>query len=139
MSYMGARADWMPAPLIEDVFRDQKEFQRLMQLPIDSEDPETKNRLAEIYLFKLIEEVVELRKTQPSGLVIHKKTPKIDRSEMLAETADVAMFLIDFMIVREITVFELMMKIKEKQSVNFAKRQSQLLEEKLREESKEDE
>ncbi len=116
---------------IEDVFRRQIEFQELCGLDIYSKSELELNILSETFLFKVIEEVIELRKTMPSGLNPSAKVqPIIDKQEMINELCDVSLFLINFMLTRNITISEVLDSIIEVQNNNFAIKKSKLLKEK---------
>ncbi len=108
---------------LQQIIDRQRDFQELCGVNISTNDNHEKNLIAEVFLFKLIEEVVELRKTQPSALNSAAKTqPQINRQEMLNELADVCLFLINFTIIRDITTIELLNAIKSVQDNNFAHR-----------------
>ena len=99
--------------------QNQRAFQKLCGVPID--DLERADELAETFLYKAIEECIELRKTNPSGLMRYSKTQpgEINRDDMLGELSDVVLFLINFMIVRKITFEELMNNMLKIQENNF--------------------
>lgn len=106
----------------EQVFERQRELQRIHGFPIDSINPNDQNRMAEVYVFKAIEEAIELRRTQPSVMIpMAKVQPKIDRSEMLKELCDTFLYLFNFMIVRRINFDELMAYMNTVQENNMAK------------------
>ena len=101
----------------------QKKFQKLCGKHIETEDNFTKSLLSEMYLFKAIEEIVELRKTFPSALNDSAKIqPKIDRNELLKEFCDVALFLLNFSILWKISLNEFIESLKLVQSNNFKKK-----------------
>lgn len=96
----------------------QLEFQKLCDIDLTANEHE----LSEMYLFKAIEEVVELRKTLPSHLNKWAKTQGEDnREETLSELADVLLFLLNFSIVKKITPEETLIAIMKKQEENFLK------------------
>lgn len=100
------------------ILQNQITFQNLAGIDILNE----KNNLAlmEGYLFKAIEECVELRKTFPSAFNSVEKNPgNLARPEMLAELADIFLFLANFMIATQLTICEVVQAIEEKQKVNL--------------------
>jgi len=108
---------------LETIIEKQRKFQRLCNKPIDSKDPFTQSLLSETYLFKLVEEVFELRKTFPSALNDSSKhQPEIIREELLKEGADVILFFINFCLVHEVQIEEFFDIIEKVQTNNFQKK-----------------
>lgn len=109
---------------VNDLIEEQVKFQDLCGADIFTKDTHQQNVNAEIYLMKAIEEIVELRRTQPSGLnpAWKGQGKPIDRDKMIKELADVHFFLLNFMISRGITVLDLLSVIKDVQNRNFEKR-----------------
>jgi NTP pyrophosphatase (non-canonical NTP hydrolase) len=105
---------------MHNIIQAQKDFQKLVGTPM--EDPAQTNFLSEIFLFKAIEEIIELRKEFPSGLNKRSKTMKQpDEQRLYEELSDVVLFLLNFMIVRGMTVEKLLAVIKEVQLNNTNK------------------
>jgi len=103
---------------MEEIINKQIKFQEVVGSPIH--DKTQTNVLAEIYLFKAIEEIVELRKEFPSGLNSKSKTMKEpDEQRLYEELSDVVLFLINFMIVRGLKIEKLKETINSVQDNNF--------------------
>lgn len=105
---------------MDEIFQRQREFQETTNVGID--DSSKKDFLSEVFLFKAIEEIIELRKEFPSGLNKNSKTMKeADDNRIYEELSDVLLFLVNFMIVRGLDVNTLYDKIGEVQNNNFDK------------------
>lgn len=115
--------------MLDKIISLQKEFQRLAEVKIDTLVSNEINALSEMYLFKSIEEIVELRKTFPSELNKWSKNQpiEIDKQEVLAELSDVLLFIINFCIVRKITPVQVIETLSKVQEVNFRKLKSKKL------------
>ncbi len=100
----------------------QIQFQTKVNLPIETTDEDEKYELGEIYLFKSIEEIVELRKEFPSIMNKYAKNQKKpDMEKILNEFSDVLFFLMNFAILWRITPEMMLEKMKEVQTNNFKK------------------
>lgn len=107
---------------INDIVLLQKIFQKLAGLPIESDTFEDKATLSEVYIFKAIEELVELRKTIPSTMnKWAKNQPEMSRQRMKEELSDVILFLVNFTIVWDLTISEILDAVSKVQTVNFQK------------------
>lgn len=107
---------------IQDILDLQREFQLLCEVDIDTCDADKVNELSETFLFKAIEEIIELRKTFPSVLNKWAKTqPTENKAETLDELSDVLLFLVNMCLVRKISPEEVLMALKTKQQINFQK------------------
>lgn len=108
---------------MEEILRLQREFQRLCEIDIDTIVAKEINELSETYLFKAIEEIIELRKTFPSELNKWSKSQpdEENKQETLDELSDVGLFLMDFCLVRKITPEQVLEALKTKQKFNFTK------------------
>lgn len=107
---------------VNNIFRRQEEFQELCEVNIHTLVASEVNELSEMYLFKAIEEIVELRKTFPSELNKWSKNQGSEKSlEIMSELSDVALFLINFMLVRKIMPRDLLSAIEYVQGINFLK------------------
>lgn len=85
---------------IDNIIKRQKEFQRAVGFPIDSISEIDRNDMSERYIFKLIEEAVELRKEFPSSInPWSKKQKSADLQRVKEEFSDVVLFLINIAIV----------------------------------------
>ncbi len=107
----------------------QKEFQRLYGIDLDTVDQRQKNLLAEAYLYRAAEEVFELRRTQPEGVLGRKTKQCENRRVMIHELIDILLFLANFQLTREITWEEIIEELPQVQRNNFEKRLQQLREE----------
>lgn len=76
----------------------QKDFQRVVGFPIDSLSARDRDEMSEKYLFKAIEEIVELRKEFPSVMNPWSRTQRqIENLDAIKdELADVMLFLVNF-------------------------------------------
>lgn len=82
---------------LQQITDSQKEFQRLVSFPIDSITAKDRNEMAEKYLFKMIEEIIELRKEFPSVINPWSKSQKDeDVTRIKEELSDIFLFLINF-------------------------------------------
>lgn len=100
----------------------QKQFQREVGYPIDSITESDRNEMSEKYVFKLIEEAVELRKEFPS--VVNpwsKKQKPADLQRIKEEFSDVLLFLTNIAIVWKLSPEEIMKMVEEVQDNNFMK------------------
>lgn len=105
-----------------DIFEIQRELQRIHGFPIDSLYQGDRDRIAEIYIYKAMEELIELRKTQPSSLIpMSKVQPVINRDEMIKELVDVFLYLANFMLARKISIEEFYETLKKVQANNYKK------------------
>ena len=104
--------------MIDEIIKKQRDFQLLVGVPLDDKDQ--MNTLAEVYLFKAIEEIIELRKEFPSGLNKESKTMKeVQDVRLYEELSDVLLFLVNFMIVRGMSIDKLKSTITRVQTNNF--------------------
>lgn len=99
----------------------QKEFQRVVDFPVDSISAADRDEMSEKYLFKAIEEIVELRKEFPSVMNPWSRTQREieNLDDIKAEFADVYLFLMNFLNVWKITDDEILDAIMAKQEKNF--------------------
>src|SRR3990167_9586497 len=108
--------------MIEKIIEKQKEFQRFVGFPIDSNLESDRNELSEIYLFKMIEEIVELRKEIPSTMnKWSKKNGFAQKERVLEELSDVMFFLMNFCITWKLTEEEILNVMTKVQDNNFDK------------------
>lgn len=107
---------------LETIINKQRELQRLVEFPIDSIRESEINQLGEVYIFKAIEELIELRKEFPSVMNKWSKKQKVtEKSRVLEELSDVMFFITNFCIVFKITPDELLKTMSDVQEVNFDK------------------
>lgn len=113
----------MNSKTINDLFEFQKQFQiKAMGVDVTELDAKKRLALAEGFVFKAIEECVELRKTFPSSFNKVEKHPgQCDENEINRELADVFIFLINFMLVMNISSETLLKTLIEVQLVNLTK------------------
>lgn len=107
---------------LDTLIEDQKEFQRGLGWPIDSVSENDRNELSEKYIFKMIEEAVELRREFPSVVnpwSKHQKAADLDRIK--EELSDVILFLMNFCIVWKLSPAEVFDSVKKVQLNNFRK------------------
>ncbi len=108
--------------MLNRVSRRQRAFQTMVGLNIDTIVEEDRNRLAEMYIFKGIEELVELRKTFPSVLnKASKHTPNVDMIRVKEEASDTLLFMLNFLMVFHIDFNEILETVDLVQNNNFAK------------------
>jgi uracil-DNA glycosylase family 4 len=107
---------------ITDLIKLQEDFQLAVGFPIDSQLESERNRLSEIFLFKAIEEIIELRKEFPSAMNPWAKTQKFaDTSLVLKEYCDVLLFLINFANLWKFSPEQILESLKSVQHANFQK------------------
>ena len=104
------------------MIKKQRQFQLALNIPINTLDEQKKYELSEIFLFKAIEEIIELRKEFPSVLNKHSKTQKEPiRERVMSELSDVLFFLINFSLLWKVTPANLLKYMSEVQKNNFKK------------------
>lgn len=107
---------------LEELVENQKEFQRGLGWPIDSVSESDRNELSERYIFKLIEEAVELRREFPSVMNPWSKHQKsADITRIKEEFSDVLMFLINIAIVWKFSPEDVLESLIKTQKNNFKK------------------
>lgn len=108
--------------MLDEILKRQREFQKLCGINIDTILASEINSLSENFIFKAIEEMVELRKTFPSELNKWSKSrPLENRRETLDELSDSLLFLANFMLAKKISVPEMLESIQRVQRNNFIK------------------
>lgn len=108
--------------MLNEIIEKQKEFQRFLDVPIDSNLEHDRNELSETYIFKLIEEAIELRKEFPS--VINpwsKNQTEVKISRVKEEMSDVFLFFVNIMAMWRISPEELFETVKQVQHNNLLK------------------
>jgi uracil-DNA glycosylase family 4 len=107
---------------LAQILETQREFQKLAEVNIDTIVASEINALSEMYLFKAIEEIIELRKTFPSELNKWSKTQGDENlRDILSELSDVALFLMNFILARKISLDQLLEFLPVVQEHNFMK------------------
>jgi NTP pyrophosphatase (non-canonical NTP hydrolase) len=107
---------------VNQIISRQKEFQKAVGFQVDSDKESIRNELSEKYLFKAIEEIVELRKEFPSMMNPWSKSQGLsDEKRVREELVDVLLFLLNFAIVWRITPTEILEEMKKVQDKNFEK------------------
>jgi uracil-DNA glycosylase family 4 len=107
---------------IEKILERQLKFQKMVNLPVDSHELETQCKLSEIYIFKMIEEAVELRKEFPSMLNAWSKVQKTpDISRIKEEMCDVFLFFVNIMLTWKVSLDDLIEVLNSVQKNNFIK------------------
>lgn len=105
---------------LKSILENQVMYQKLMDIDISSKDPEVMSRLSEVFLFKMIEEAVELRKTIPSSMnKWEKNKPEVSRERILDESSDVLLFFLNFLILWDISPINLFNNVRKVQINNF--------------------
>lgn len=105
---------------LNEVIQKQKNFQVLVDFPFECLREVERNEASEKYLFKAIEEIIELRKEFPSAINPWSKIQKFaDMSRVKEEFCDVLLFLINFMNVWKFTPEELFETLISVQQNNF--------------------
>lgn len=100
----------------------QREFQKEVGFPIDSVTELDRNEMGEKYVFKAIEELVELRREFPSAInPWSKKQKEADITRILEEFSDVILFLINISLVWKISPKDMLDQIGKTQENNFQK------------------
>lgn len=108
--------------MLDKIIERQKEFQRFLGFPIDSNLGHDRNELSEKYIFKLIEEAIELRKEFPS--VVNpwsKKQKEVEIPRVKEEMSDVFLFFVNIMATWKISPEELFETIIQVQNNNLLK------------------
>lgn len=114
--------------MLDKIIEDQKEFQRLLDIPVDSLAEVDKLQMAELHVYKAIEELIELRKTFPSTLNKHEKNrPVINREEIKKEFCDSLLYHINFANVWNISVKEVLDTLSIVQDNNFKKAKEKIM------------
>lgn len=99
----------------------QKSFQKFVGAEIDSNVEEERLRLIEIYIYKLIEEGIELRKEFPSMLNIWSKQQKYyELPKVKGEMCDILLFFINICCALDIPFEDMIRHCTQIQANNFA-------------------
>lgn len=107
---------------LSQIIEGQREFQKLCEINLDTIVAKEINELSERYLFKAIEEIIELRKTFPSELnQWAKNQPEENRQETLYELSDALFFILNTCLVRKIAPIEVLDALAAVQEINFNK------------------
>jgi len=107
---------------INKIIERQKDFQRIVGFPIDSNLESDRNEMSEKYIFKLIEEAIELRKEFPSVMnPWSKKQKEVDLLRVKEEMSDVLLFFINLLATWKFSFEEILNVIEEVQENNFSK------------------
>ena len=107
---------------LNQILKRQKEFQKAVGFDVDSDKESVRNELSEKYLFKAIEEIIELRKEFPSMMNPWSKSQGLSNEQRVREElVDVLLFLLNFAIVWRISLDEILYEMKKVQDNNFAK------------------
>ena len=113
---------------IKTLLKNQIDFQKLVGLPIDTKVESERNELAEIYIFKMIEEAVELRREFPSTMNKWSKYNKpADMARIKEELSDVMFFLINFILTFKLTPEEILEQLESVQANNFQKVKAKMM------------
>lgn len=107
---------------IKKLFSVQFRFQKFVGFPIDSILEQDRNEMSEKYIFKMIEEAIELRREFPSVMnpwSKHQKGADLDRIKQ--ELSDVFLFFSNLLLVWKIPFDEFVEYVFEVQKKNFLK------------------
>lgn len=108
--------------MIEDIYQRQYSFQKFIDFPVDSNLEDDRNEMSEKFVFKLIEESIELRKEFPSMMNPWSKSQKQpDLIRIKEELSDVFLFFINFLMVWKIDFGDFTNFVKTIQDRNFQK------------------
>lgn len=103
---------------MEDLFREQRELQKLLGFEIDTDDPEEKRRLTKEYLLHISSEFSELLNATGSWKTNVEQDEKPKKFGICEELVDVLKFLVNIALVWNITPEDLIEVSKEKHIVN---------------------
>lgn len=111
------------------IVKRQIEFQYMTGFHINSKLESEKLQLAEFYLMKLIEEVVETRKTFPSQMNPYQKNQptNFSREDILAEFVDILLFATNFKILWNFDDEKILTAMEHKQAINIQKVKDKLM------------
>ena len=107
---------------MDQLIERQREFQRFVGFPIDSILESDRNEMSEKYIFKMIEEAVELRREFPSSInpwSKHQKTADLNRIK--EEMSDVFLFFTNLLLVWKIDFADFLDSARLVQERNFLK------------------
>lgn len=108
--------------LIQNLFEKQREFQRMVGAPIDSTLEKERHQLAEMYLFKAVEEIIEMRRTFPSVMNPWAKSqPEVNCNHTLEEYCDILLFMVNEALAWGFSKEEIMEQLQFTQANNFKK------------------
>lgn len=107
---------------MNDILNKQKEFERLVGIPIDTILEKERNQMSEMFLYKAIEELIEARREFPSVLNEWSKSNKeADNVRVKEELSDAFLFLSNLLLAWHITWDQFMEQVKSTQENNFSK------------------
>ena len=107
---------------LENLIQKQIEFEKFVSFPIDSILESDRNKLSEIFIFKLIEELIELRKEAPSVMNPWSKSNKpANLLRIREELSDVSLFFLNLLITWRISPLDLLSQTEITQQNNFDK------------------
>mgnify|MGYP001570853849 CR=1 FL=1 len=108
--------------MLANIIEKQKEFQRAVNIPIDSLVDTDRNSMTETYLFLAIKEIIELSREFPSvANPWSKHNKRTDLQRIKEEFSDILMFLINIAIVWKLIPSEILDQLKKTQENNFLK------------------
>lgn len=98
----------------------QKEFQKFVGFPIDSILEKDRNEMSEKFIFKLIEEAIEVRKEFPSIMNPWAKNQKdTNYVSVITELSDVFLFLVNLLAVWKISPSDFLIIVQKTQAENI--------------------
>lgn len=106
---------------LEQIFKQQLKFQKLIGPPFDKINTKRikeKEKLSDIFLLSIIDEIIELRNIFNKKAWV-KKRFKVDRKRILEELSDIYLFLINLTILWNMTPEKLLKAIQSKQNINL--------------------
>lgn len=107
---------------MKDLLKKQREFEKVIGVPIDTILEKERNQMSEMFLFKLIEEAIETRREFPSVMNAWAKNQKqADPQRISEELSDVFLFFINLLIVWRIDWPDFIEQVKKTQNENYTK------------------
>lgn len=107
---------------MKDILKKQKEFEKILNIPIDTVLESERNELSEIFILKTIEELIEVRREFPSQMNKWSKTQtEANLTRIKIELADVFLFFTNLLLTWKIDWEEFIYAVKFVQNNNFIK------------------
>ena len=107
---------------MNDILQKQKEFEALVGVPIDTILEKERNQMSEMFIYKMIEELVEARREFPSVLNEWSKSNKeANHQRVKEELSDAFIFLSNLLLAWRIPWDEFITQVRKTQQNNFTK------------------
>lgn len=105
-----------------DILEKQKEFERLVGVPIDTILEKERNQMSEMFIYKMIEELIEARREFPSVLNEWSKSNKeAVPVRVKEELSDSFLFLTNLLLAWHIPWEDFILQVRKTQENNFLK------------------